>query len=69
MDPIVRTSIQFIPNDVKKELGNATYLMNGALNFVNNIERIVNQYEHLNKEISFFSKPLSNLGQALLRNK
>lgn len=69
MDPIVRTSIQFIPNDVKKELGNAAYLMNSALNFVNNIERIVNQYEHLDKEISFFSKPLSNLGQALLRNK
>ena len=69
MDDITRAAIEFIPNDVKKEFGNAAYLMNGALNFINNIEKIVNQYEHLNKDISFFSKPLSNLGQAMLNNR
>lgn len=69
MDNITRTAIEFIPNDVKKEFGNSAYLMNSALNFINNIEKIVNQYEHLNKDISFFAKPLSNLGQALLHNK
>ena len=69
MDNIIRAGIQFVPNDIKKEFGNAAYLMNSALNFINNIEKIINQYEHLNKDISFFNKPLSNLGQALLHNK
>lgn len=69
MDNITRVSLEYVPEAIKKEFGDAAILMNGALNFVNNIERIVNRYEHLNKEISFFAKPLSNLGQAMLRNK
>lgn len=69
MDNIVRTAIEYVPNDIKKEFHNAVYLRDSALNFIKNIEQIINQYEHLNKEISFFAKPLSNLGQALLHNK
>ena len=69
MDNITKAAIEFVPNDIKKEFGNAAYLMNSALNFINNIEKIINQYQHLNKDISFFARPLSNLGQALLHNK
>lgn len=69
MDDITRAAIQFVSKDIKEEFGSAADLMNGALNFIYNIETIVNQYQHLNKEISFFAKPLSNLGQALLNNK
>lgn len=70
MDDIIRTGIQNVPSDIKKEfIGNAEYLMTGALNFIRDIENIVNQYEHLNKEISFFARPLSELGEALQSNK
>ena len=44
MDNITKAVIEFVPNDIKKEFGNAAYLMNSALNFINNIEKIMNQY-------------------------
>ena len=69
MNDIERIGIQFVPDDIKKEFGNSAYLMNAALNFIKNIENIINQYEHLNKQISFFSRPLGELGETLQHNK
>lgn len=69
MDDITRIGVQFVPNDIKKEFGNSAYLMNAALNFIRDIEMIISQYEHLDKQISLFSQPISVLGIAMQRNK
>lgn len=66
MDDITRTGIQFVPNDVKEEFGNSAFLMNAALNFINGVEKIVNQYEHQGKIQSLFSsKSLSQVANIM----
>lgn len=70
IDDITKVGIQHAPEDIKQNLkGNALYLRDAALNFIIEIENIINKYEELDKKISLFSQPLSNLGKAMQRNK
>lgn len=64
MDEITKTAIQFVPNDIKKNFGNAAYLMNAALNFIKDVELIVTRYEHEGKRLSLFQSV--NLNQVAL---
>lgn len=48
-DEITKAGIQFVADDTKKQLiGDAQYLMKSAIDFIQKLENIVYDYEHLN---------------------
>lgn len=63
MDEITKTGMQFVPEDLKKEFKEAAELMEAALTFIDNINKILQKYNH---NFSLFSiKNLSQVATAM----
>ena len=72
MNDIIETGIQYVANDIKKQLiGNARYLMESAISFIKKLENIVQNYEHLVgiMRLEGNSSSLSRIRQAMKQSQ
>ncbi len=70
MDEITKTGIQFITKDIKEQfIGDAQFLMESAIKFIQKLENMINEYNHLQKNIRLYrDKSLAALKEEMHRS-